>query len=45
MIDIFVTRSVKYNFKSHTDFALSSANLGHFGINSLKFMATWFPII
>ena len=39
MSDIFETRSVKYNFRSQTDFAQPSSNLRHSGIHSLTFKA------
>ena len=40
MYDIFERREVRYNLRSHTDFAGHNVNTVNYGINSLKMFAT-----
>ena len=39
MYDIFQTRGMRYNSRSHTDFGGYCVNTNRFGLNSLKFLA------
>ena len=40
MNDILQIRTLKYNLRSQTDFARSSVNTSHFGLNSLSYFAS-----
>ena len=40
LYDIFPLRSIVYNLRTQTDFSVSSANTTHFGLNSLRYLAS-----
>ena len=40
LCDIFPLRFIDYNVRSQTDFSVSSVNITHFGLNSLRYFAS-----